>query len=618
MLQPFRNRIASGVVARTNRQSSGAGAAIADGVARLGQTVGGIAAQDAEVQDRVAASEHRLAVEERRRAIAAASADAFGRYAVFQGETAKALEEARLAAPPGAQGYAEKASTLIADRVAKFRDTLPEDDEIRQRFDPMLAEFGVRTESGERAFARDRWLKHQGAQIEQWETVTNNRVSAATDPGELEKSYAEVDALIASQDMDATTADALRSRLRASIGQSFIDGMFVRGEGERIDALDKAGFLDVMALDAAPIRKRIGQAREQAAIDAERQAAAAERAVKEQYDAFEAQIALGVVPTEAEFRAIGQSIAVLPPEYAVKLEGMRTGAAVNRATQGWTAAQVGAEVNRITAKVATGNASKAEQMQRSFLQKRQAVLEDQEADQYKALLAQGPAGELQAVNSITGDAETRFAVAEKVKPGLGMVALLPDPLTRQTAIEGRDIRKARPQDFGKPDLVKRAIDAAIGPAILAELGGNSGATRDLAWDIYTGIANRAGRSGFDPGSPQDVAGMAEAVRIASGGRERRDGTKIGGIAKVRGKPVQLPDFMSAGEFRARIESLGFETAVYGDKAPARKADVIANYQPRWIGDDAAGNPVYHLFDAAGDVLMDKKGVPYPIVMKPPQ
>jgi hypothetical protein len=618
MAEPYRNRIASGVVARTARRSSGAGAAIAEGVAQLGKTAGEIAAQDADVQERVAASEHRLAVEERRRSVAAASADAFGRYAVFQGETAKELEASRLAAPAGAPGYAEKASALIADRVAKFRDTLPDDDDIRQRFDPMLAEYGVRTEAGERAFARDRWLKHQGAQIEQWETVTNNRVGAATDPGEIDKAYNEIDVLLDTQDMDATTASALRTRLRASVGQSFIDGMFVRGEAERIDALDKAGFLDTMGVDAVPIRKRIGQAREQAAIDVQRQAAAAERQVKEQFDAFEAQITLGVVPTEAEFRAIGSIAGVLPPEYAVKLEGMRTGAAVNRSTQGWTATQLGSEAGRLRAKIAGGKATKGEQMQLGFIEKRRDAVEDQEAEQYKGLLAQGPAGELQAVNSIAGDVETRFAVAEKVKPGLGMVAILPDPLTRQVAIEGRDIRKARPQDFGKPELVKRAVDAAIGPAIISELGGNYGATRDLAWDIYTGIANRAGRSGFDTSSDQDVAGMNEAVRIASGGRERRDGTKIGGIAKVRGNPVQLPDWMSAGEFRTRIESLGFETASYADGTAARKADVIANFRPRFIEDDGAGHPVYHLFDAAGAVLMDKKGVPYPIVMKPPQ
>lgn len=222
-----------------------------------------------------------------------------------------------------------------------------------------------------------------------------------------------------------------------------------------------------------------------------------------------------------------------------------------------------------------------------------------ETEQVRELMGKGVAGQTQALSMLTGSAEARYAKANKLEDGLGFVANL-NTKAQTYALEGRELRKARPKDFGDDKQVRATVDAMVGPLGLA-LGGQYGELVDTAWSIMATSQARTGSAGFDADK------LRMAVRIATGATHRPNGIVQGGIQRVRGKPVHLPENMTPDEFDAYMSRRDFSAGAYANGRPAQKADVLQNYRPEWAGDDPRGRPLYRFVDATGGVLANKGG-----------
>jgi len=230
----------------------------------------------------------------------------------------------------------------------------------------------------------------------------------------------------------------------------------------------------------------------------------------------------------------------------------------------------------------------------------------------KAAAARGPAGQIDALNQIAQlpTAEQRFVAAQELGDGLnlGHIALLSSN-SRTLAVNGRDVRKARPKEFGEKAVVEQRFARLVGVAGPA-LGGDYGAMQDLAWDIYAGMSNAAGDTGWNR------TRFDTAVRVAFGATRRRDGRLAGGLGEFRERPVILPDNLTSDEFDVAVSRLTFADGVYADGSPARKGDILSRFRPEYAGMDADGVARYRMIGPDNKPLRMKDGSVFPVRVAP--
>uniref|UniRef100_UPI00262F69ED hypothetical protein n=1 Tax=uncultured Sphingorhabdus sp. TaxID=1686106 RepID=UPI00262F69ED len=179
----FRSRVSTNVVPVQARQGESAGAAIAEGLVQLGQTSSAIAKQDAQVQERIADAE-------RRRQISAHSADRIGAWAQLQADIGNTIMDIRTRSKPGAVGHKEEVIKVMRDSMDGFLDTLAEEPEVRERFEPMLIEFEARTLLNEGEWELQKRAKHQGDSWASYVETTSNQLLLDPTPGRFQQTLA--------------------------------------------------------------------------------------------------------------------------------------------------------------------------------------------------------------------------------------------------------------------------------------------------------------------------------------------------------------------------------------------------------------------------------------------
>jgi hypothetical protein len=605
MLTPFKSRVRASVTpVRAQPQTSGIGEALSV----LGRTAGQITDNNAQTEERVAQIDHQIAMRERDRAdddlalsVAVEQAKAAQRLRVFDEENQNSAD------------YEKRKAEAVDKEVSTLRGMIGANDRVNKRFLPTLTTFAETEKADAVVYATRVRAKATG---EQFEAMVDTAANLAyTDPA---KAQPIIDAMIVAHrgrtDIPDALKPAIERKMLEPIRVSQINGAIDGGRYDAVEAELKAGAFDAVI---GPEQKnrlldRIEVERKAAIVAAEQQQADMRTEARNAVKAFEEKVKLGINPTQAEYAQVrSQALAAqLPEADIIGLDGMGIQIGLNRSYNAEVdpmGIKASAAAARLGTKVAAGTATETEQVSYAHLKE----LGDSRAKARGAMLkdtaAQGIAGQADVLAQLRVlPAEQRYLAAEEAKAGLGQLALL-GTKSQQYALEGREVRNARKDEFGKADQVKAAFDRRIG-GIKSSLGGEYDNIMGIAWDIYAGELNGRSASGWNE------AQFDVAVKVALGATKRDNGILQGGVGRVRGKQVILPDWKTPEEFDKTLSTLKFAGAVYANGGAASKSDILTNYRPEYYAEDAAGQPLYRFIDPSGKPLRHKDGSIYNLVV----
>lgn len=519
------------------------------------------------------------------------------------------IRESRTGPVPGAKGHAEAIQKALEEEKTALLDGIAEDS-IRRSAATNWDDYASRTFSAEDGYELGRRVDLDIANHNRAGELADNRITSsggdqAIYQEELTQGYSSIAALknVTPEEKEklkrefeaGRTATWLQARnqtdpagVKLELAAGLYDNLLTPDQVQR---LDRGAEIEIKAQVVA----------------AEAEASEARKQARNNIEALEARTEAGDIPTAKETAAaIATARAAGVPEAdLIRFTTKRDDAEILRTynpANDPTGSKSAATVEAIDAKIRAGKATPEEYRLRETLAGYGDKRATDTSAKLKELAATGPAGQLAAVEQIGALASRaeRFEAGRKLGGNLGYIALLPSSAARAVAINGAGVLKDRPKDFGEVEDVKEAFRRVIGP-IAPGLGAGFGELQSLAWQIYAGQMNDKGLTGWDKRN------FDTAVRTAFGATSRRDGTMQGGIGTVRGRPVILPDRLTAPEFDARISRADYSGAVYADGSQASKADVLARFRPEWHDSDAAGANFYRMIGPNGKPLRMKDG-----------
>ncbi|GGO95045.1 hypothetical protein [Stakelama pacifica] len=586
---------------------------IAEGLQDLGRAGQRVAQNEEALRQQEAEANRRIEEIQARRRESHVVADGMGRWAEVQADVATALDEARRNTKPGAPDYEEQADRIVADKVGAFRQTLPDDPEIIDRFGPMLAQYAAQTKLRERGWALERKATFESDNIGKWADAQGNALtSEPQSPVFLEDLLQHTDALFGGLDMDGTTRDAAVHRQKGQFVQQFFDGYIGAGQWQAARAmLDSKQLDDLLSPDdRQAIAKRIGASEHLAHREAEMAASRVRDQARDGIDAIQAKIRGGVVPSSEEMRAVRASAkaAGLDQSELVELDVMDVQAETNRRYAGVPSMTMRRDRDALEQRIAQGKASEPDQIMKAQLDKLVDAADSREAEQYKALIDQGVQGKAAVLAQLAPRGAAGFDIAQKAQNGLGYFTLV-HPSVRMQALQGGEDLKANPKLIDQ----NRASEE-----FTAQIGLQGRSLNEQAIEGYRTVANaiyaeEAKTQGFEQFEPTVYR---RAVNLALGASRGPDGQWRGGMGLVNGRHVMLPDWASAEQFSRLLSRSDFSNARYGDGSPVNARDVQKNYTPVLIGDDR-GAATYVFVNAAGQRLKTAKGEDYTQTARPP-
>lgn len=613
----YRAQLPNSVVARFVPREPGVGQAISEGIGQLGQTVAKVSYQDAQARDQVAESEARIAEVERRRARAATVADRQGALAQAQLDTQKRLEQAREAWDPGSgQSFEDKAAEILREDAGKFADTLGDDPDVRNLFNPILARWVAGGIGEERQWESKTRARHIGDSFQTWLDTGTAAVFSKPNGADFDQRIADGDAAIETMQLDQVTRTALKQKMREGFSQALLDGVLAQGGYDAANALVESGRFDAYIGGAdgkARYGERINAGRAMAARQAEAAAADAKAQALEGLKTIRAKIDAGMAVGQSDINAaltVARRAGVPESELIGYAD---TGAKAMRAqgAAAMTTGQLDSARGQLQAKVNAGTASAEERAQLTSIDAELKNRDDKDGGDLSAEWKSGELGQASALAKLAlMPPERRFRVADKIGGNVAVLASLA-PETQATALLGKRVRADRPDAFmpiddkGKPlsNGARDQFNRLLGGAMMNDLGGRYSDMFDTALDVFVGSQSKAGGSGA--WNPRE---FAKAVRVAFGGSKRADGKYQGGVDYVRGRMVELPDQWTAGEFDQRFSRYDFAGAgvAYSNGAKVTNADVVANFRPA-VAAVAGDGTVYYRLENARGVPLRKEG-----------
>lgn len=578
---------------------------IARGVAAVAGAVAGAGMDERRLDERQRQVDHEVEMAELRRRRQAEVADAAGRYAEMQGQIGTMMDELRISpdAKPGAVGHTDAARVKVQERIAAFRQTLSNDEEVQNQFGPMLARLAAETERRERAFEMAETGKHQG---NQWKIYSDAQmVALQRNPtlDQLNKALEESTGLIDAMGIPATARAAVLDATHKSYVKTALDAQIAGGQqsANAVKQILDAGHLDqfLTAEDRENYFGRIDRTNERARIEAERAEADARRTAKQTVDALETMLKLGATPSDVEMQAGRDAAKLLPPAEQVSFAALDVQRNVNRMTLDKDAATIRHDRDLLRAKVRSGRATQSDELYLRAYDQRLETQMDAEAEDGRTQLGEGPAGRIARVEqSMQMDAATRFETLERMERGLGHASLLPTPSSRRMAIEGRAIRKAQP-DLVVAKEARAAFRLSVG-SVAGLLGEQFDDKLGIAMDLYAHDMSRRASKEFNPNL------FAQYVNISLGATKRADGAWQGGLALVNGRKTIIPDRLSPDEFRTTIARSDWSAARDTAGQPVAK-DFIINHMVPVLADEQPDHSSYYFQDSSGGYLMAENG-----------
>lgn len=580
---------------------------------RVADTAVGIVRQDAADDEADKQAAHRIEMERLERERAAKIADRAGAFAEFRAGLDQYANEARVGpdAKPGAQGHGDKVAAEVERRLAEFRETLGSDPEVRARFEPLLRGEAAGTIGRERAWELAQFGQYQGENFKKFRDSQGIQLQKAPTAENFKVALAQTQMLAEGMSVSGNVRDALIDDAGTYYARTALDAQLAGGNSAGVRAIINEGLFDKY-LDPKLRETYLRGADlvdQRAAAEAEAAQAEQLKAAREAVATVKQLIAQGAQPTPAQMKAVEAAGGILPDSEKVELAGLAIGVDVARRTQGWSAARLKSFENGLQAKVSAGTASQWEQMALQHVRSRYENAAESEGEANREFVAT-PQGRLSFVNQLaTGpDRAAAFDSAERAQKGLGHVMLLPTKAARQMAIEGREIRKAQP-DLVPADKAQLAFRATLG-RVSGLLGDEFDDKLAVAMDLYAQSASRRGRTKDN----FDAAGFGDMVQLAMGATWR-DGVRHGGIGRVNGGAVLLPDQSTEASFSRSIARHDFSGAIDDQKRAVPKSWIVSNMVPVYQRDDESGRAVYYFVDANGRYLQHKDGGPYALFVK---
>lgn len=572
--------------------------------------------QDREMDERERQARHEAAMAEQKRQDDALYIEKAQEW--IAAEEAMRQRAAELRQEGSYHDHGDRVRAELDQRFRAFDESLAGNERVRQRFRLDVVQSAARIDAQESAWQQQQQFKVQGEALEQSVTTLRNQLtrsdpdSAATDfAAAIQKTDQMIDAGAFNDDQAA----AMKRAVRTQLAQGLNDGLFSAGKPEMVQALIDKGFYDTLDLDVSRIGEQVQGEKRALEIAAERAAKEKQIEARNAIDAIEAKIGLGINPTQAEMDQVmaNARAAGLPEADLISFGGLSVQMGLNR--QYSEAADpdgiaAGRAAAAIRAKIGAGTASEAEQVAYGHLQGVADARSKAAGARLKDMAGQGAQGKIQALGELQRlPRDQRFIAAQELGAGMGYVAQLA-PRMQQHAIKGREIRAARPKDFGDKAQVHKQFRDYVG-AVAGQLGGDFDEIADLAWDIYVSAEAERGREGFVPDAYRTY------VDIALGGSKRSsDGQRQGGIGQFGKHKVILPTFQTEDEFEAKVRSLTFDKARYRDGSKVSKADIVRNYRPQYDREGPNGEPIYIMVDGSGKPLGKAGGGNYDFAVRP--
>lgn len=622
--QGYRAQLPSSVVKRVVQRQPGVGEAIVEGIGKLGQTLGGVARQNEQVNRQVAEIDQA-------RQRAATVADGVGRFTDVQLGIEEKLQALRDSSQPGAPGYAEQAEEIYRQGWKDFDESLGNDVEVRQHFTAMGARWLEAGISHARDFERVQRVKQVGDQFEKSVDAQSASLFSAPTVDNLQSTLNFFDGAIGVQLVDGNAKQGMRDLVRQKLVSAFFEGTLAKGNYDALETALKSGEFDQWIGGAdgkARWISRVAANRDVAARQAEALQNEAKRTAIDGLEAVEARIDAGETVPQAD---VEKALAVAKASGVEEARLTKFASAGDKAVRanyarGLTTRELEAQADQLEAKRSAGKASDEDLRALDAMNSEIDDRADKGSSALTALWKGGDDERFAAVAQLRSmPMGERWRVADKLGGNSGVLASLP-PKNAQTAIRGGSIRKDRPDAFmpvaggrnGKadPKLAREAFNRFVSLPVMNALGGDYDKVLNTALDLYVGSQADAG----DGGSWNEGA-FQEAVKIVFGQTLRRDGTKQGGLANIRGRVVELPAAWTGAEFDRGLSRLSFDRAVYADGSPVDKSDVLANYRPVVERQRDDGTVVYRFEDARGRALLGKDagGAPFRLyVGKTPQ
>lgn len=609
-------RLAVTVTPKYVPRELGVGAAIAEGVGQLAQTVGGIAASDERVNEQVAESEARIAEIEKRRWRASTASTLMSEYADFQVDLDAQIEAARKAAPPGAQGYEASAREVIDKAAADFLGRIPDDPELQERFRPLVSNLSARTILGERSWEQGVRAKHAAASWEKWQTTSSGKLYAEPTGAGFAGFIAEGDAAIDLMDADETVKAALRDHNREVGVRSLFTGLIDSGRQDVVKAAIEGGQFDAYLGDDAK-SAWLGKVKTASRI-AENEAAAtaneARRAALEQAKQVQARIKGGddVSPGDANDAIAAMRAAGVPESEILTFGYLVEDATVAQSLRGYSTASLQQRQSLLQGKTDAGKATAAEKRELGLIEDQLDSRTTKASDELGKLWKGGPQERMQALAQVNSlPAGLRTEAAAKVSVQMQLLSQL-GPRNQVLALQGAELRKDRGDDFlpektakfAKPVDAVRAIAREYLGDTLNDIGGVSDDLMDAALDLMAGSRAANGRAdGWHRGD------FLAALRGVTGGTRRADGSWQGGIGTVGRFRVELPAKTSEQEFARLWARSDFTGAQYASGAEVNAEDVRRHFRPRYF-DTVEGVTRYALQGPNGVLYSQTTGEPY--------
>ncbi|WP_454888660.1 hypothetical protein [Sphingobium indicum] len=562
-----------------------------------------------ETDQRIAGSEARIEERRQQEADAALSASQGAAFAAMQSRITLETEKLR---SQGVEGFEGKVQELVDRENAQFDAGFGNNQRVRQRFMPNMADL-----SGRAATSAGLWAMGERAKIgaQQIQGMVGEQSNALSVAPATPKDYSSAEGLflttLRAQNLpESAFLSAAREGLN-SLASSYADGLLAAGKTSDLKALVDSGFFNGRISDVGRLQSRITNADEAAARQVELVQSRARQDANDAASLLEKQVAAGIIPTSAQIAAVRQQAvaAGVKPDDLFDIVHLERNMAQNRIYQGQDITVLLRDRDTLSAKIAAGSASAAEQMDAKHLNDLIETREKETAARYKGLLGQGAAGRAQIVNELQRlPADARFSQAERIESGLGFVVGLPTADARAAAINGRQERKANPKLAPAAD-VDANFRTAMGSAAMGMQGSTLNGIRDLAADLYA-HAHRAAGGGddFNPGLYRN------SLNVALGRTRRGDGTPQGGIGTYGGRQVILPDSKTQDEFASDIARAPYDGATYDGSTPFQKADLGRRYFPVYLGENEKGQARYRIVSTGGHELQRKGGGAFVLVI----
>jgi hypothetical protein len=525
------------------------------------------------------------------------------------------IRQSRNRPEAGAAGHADAVEKALAARKTKLLDGITEDS-VRRNAEAQWTDYSVRIVSGERAYEAGKTVERLIDNNEKSVMATENLIARGTGDEETYREemalqFAGVDAMEnVAGDIKEKRKDEIAQRLSLAHleAKAVNDPIGLQAEiaaGRWDNVLDKKQIDYVERAAATEIKAQ--------AVEIAQAASEARTAWKNERELVEARIERGeaISPKELQqLQVTGRTIGI--PE--ADLVRLGTEVEDNAVLRAFNAAndpdgqRSAATVAGIDDRIRSGTAKPEDYRLRDKLAGFADARATDIGKQLKEMAGQGVPGQIAALDAVDKlPPQSRFRAAGELGDNLGYVALI-KPHVRKAALSGMADISAN-KDLVDAEAFKARYRAATKSVGL----GTSEAALEGRMQVAIGYyAHYAKAKGLKP-ETVDPDIFDAALRVAFGG-ERRNDQWQGGVGRVRGRTIVLPDGHTAQRFDQRMSRLTFADAVYRDGRPVRKADILNNYTPVIAGNTAEGHARYHFVDENGDVLKMKDGRPFPMVM----